>query len=91
MVRGVVLRVDVVPSPRVCEGGNVPNFIREEGGFGDVLAMEEVVCQVGGAGGEVHGGEVGDGAVAEGAPCCGLWEERGEGEEDGGDVHVRRV
>ena len=70
-VRWVVGRVDVVPLARVREGGDVRDLVGKEGGFADVLAIEEVVGEACGGGSEVEGGEVGDSAVAEGAPGCG--------------------
>ena len=41
MGRGVK-GVDVVPGAGVGEGGDVGDFVGEEGGFGNVLAVEEV-------------------------------------------------
>lgn len=74
-------RIDVVPGGGVCEFGNVPDSVGEEGGGCGVLGVEEGTQEdVDGVG---RGGEVleGDGcgcAVAEGAPGSDWGGEDGE-------------
>ena len=47
----VVQRVDVVPARSVVEHGHVADFVGEEGGFGDVLGVEEGLHILAGVGG----------------------------------------